>query len=103
MAETTKNKKRLHGSVQEHVVYDEDTISLKRKKSENQNTVKSEERANRAFQRFLSQCNVDSTEYWFYTEPELDNYLAKFYLGARKFASETDPTFQKDPDQKSRK
>ena len=103
MEKSKKINKHTFSDIQRHVVYDEDEISLKKKKSENKNTVKSEERANHAFQRFLTQCNVESTEYWFYTEPELDSYLAKFYLGARKFASDTDPSFDEDPDQKSRK
>ena len=103
MAEINKNGKRQISKIQGHVVYNDEEISMKKKKSENQNTVKSEERGDRAFQRFLTQCNADSTEYWLYTEPELDSYLAKFYLGAREFPNDDDPSFQEDPEQKSRK
>ena len=103
MQQAKKTTKHQCSDIQGHVVYDDEQISVKKKKTDNQNTLKSEERANCAFQRFLAQCDVEDTNYWFYTEPELDNYLSKFYLGARKFATDTDPTFDEDPDQKSRK
>ena len=103
MADNTKAKKHQSHDIQGHVVYDDDQISVKKRKSENQNTVKSEERVNRAFQRFLAQCDVKSTDYWYFTEPELDKHLAKFYLGACKFSTDEDATFDEDPDQKSRK
>ena len=82
MESTKKTQKRQLGELQGHVVYDDEQISVKKRKSENQNTLKSEERAHHAFTRFLTQCNVDSEDYWCFTEPELEKYLAKFYLGA---------------------
>ena len=48
------------------------------------NIEKSEKKAHKAFTRFLTQLSCPNTDYWYFDEPELDNYLAKFWLGVQK-------------------
>ena len=69
-------------------------IEEKKQKLTNSNTTKQEERADRAFRKLLEECGVESTEYWLYTEPELDYYLGKFYFGARKDIDSDDEQMQ---------
>ena len=64
------------------------------------NTVKSDNKADRAFRRFLTSSGCTNTDYWFFEEPELDNYLAKFWLGVRK---EEDIDSDSENDQKDQK
>ena len=49
---------------------------------ENQNSVNSEKRADKAFRQFLSESGSKSVEYHLFEE-ELDNWLYKFWFGAR--------------------
>ena len=67
-----------------------DDLETKSKKCKNDNTIKCERRADKAFTTFLIAMGVpeNETDYWNYTEPELDNFLAKFWFGARKYIPE---------------
>ena len=75
--ETPKVKKR-------NKILSDEEIESKKQRFTNSNTTKQEERADRAFRKFLQECGAVSTEYWLYEEDELDNFLGKFYFGARK-------------------
>ena len=50
----------------------------------NKNTIKQEQRAQRAFEYFLKEAGADSTDFWLYPTEDLDQWLGKFYIGARK-------------------
>ena len=52
--------------------------------------MKCEKKAHKAFTKFLTQMGCNDLEYWLYEEPELDNYLAKYWLGARKYTQHKD-------------
>ena len=43
----------------------------------------------------MTQCGEVNLEYWSYEEPELDNYLSKFWFGARK---NPDSDYESDKD-----
>ena len=68
------------------VLMNDSDLEIKTKKCKNENTEKSEKRADKAFTNFLITigCDPNQTDYWNFTEPELDGYLAKFWFGARK-------------------
>ena len=76
------------------VVYTDEEIRAKQEAGKNKNTTKTEERADRAFRKFLAECGETNLDYWSYDEPELDNYLSKFWFGARKCPDEY---FEEDP------
>ena len=88
------------------LVINDDEFEEKTKRSKNNNTEKCEQRAHKAFVNFLMANGVDenSTDYWNYTEPELDKYLARFWFGARKDICEGDEENynSEDPDMKDR-
>ena len=71
------------------VLSDED-LDIKTKRNKNENTLRAEKKADKAFTNFLIAMGLpeDGLEYWNFTEPELDNYLAKFWFSARKTSSE---------------
>ena len=77
-------KKKLKLSSNKAVIYSDDQIKEKQKAGKNINTTKTEEWADRAFRKFLAQCGETNLDYWYYEEPELDNFLSKFWFGARK-------------------
>ena len=85
---------------------DDKDLEFKTKKAKNENTEKTEKRANKAFTNFLivMGCPPDKTDYWNFTEPELDSYLAKFWFGSRKDICEGDTVTneEEDPQQKNR-
>ena len=64
------------------IVYSDSEIASKHEASKNRNTTNSENHANSAFQKFLSQAGKDDLQYWFYDEEELDSMLTKFWFGA---------------------
>ena len=87
------------------IVLDDEELEQKTKKCKNYNTEKSEARADSAFRKFLMAMDVpeDKTDYWNYTEPELDNFLAKFWFGARKgICDEENESQEEDPQLKQR-
>ena len=71
------------------ILSDED-LDYKTKISKNDNTLKAEKKADKAFTNFLVAMGVaeDQTDYWNYTEPELDKYLCKFWFSLRKTTGE---------------
>ena len=82
-------------SIAKNIVYTEEQIKAKQEGQKNKNTIKTEERANRAFQRFLHDCGETDLNYWNYDEPDLDGFLSKFWFGARKSA---DSDYESDAD-----
>ena len=58
----------------------------KSKRCKNDNTLKCEQRADKAFKTFLitNGCNANEVNYWNFSEPTLDKYLAKFWFCASK-------------------
>ena len=87
-------KKKFKGNCK-NIVYTDEQIKAKQDGQKNKNTIKTEERANRAFRRFLHDCGEVDLDYWNYDEPELDNYLSKFWFGARK---SPDSDYESDQD-----
>ena len=83
---------------------DDEQLEIKTKLCKNDNTRKIERCAHKAFTKFLITMGVpeDNTDYWNFTEPELDNYLAKFWFGACKDICEDEDDSQQDPDMKER-
>ena len=77
-------KKKLKQQKSKCVLYTDQEIEAKQQAGRNINTTKTEEWADRAFKRFLSECGELNLDYWYYQEPELDNFLSKFWFGARK-------------------
>ena len=96
-------KKRKPEKDNVQVIYTDQEVENKGQKVKNKNTLRGELHADKAFRRFLDQAGVSNTEYWTYPIDDLDKYLAKFYLGARKYATDDDPSPEEDPEQKSRK
>ena len=96
--EPVKKKKKTEKS--KLIVYTDDEIKAKQDAGKNKNTMKTEERADRAFCRFLQQCGESNLEYWNYEEPELDSFLLKFWFGARKDPDSDYESDSKDPDRK---
>ena len=82
------------------VIYSDAEIKAKQEARKNRNTTKTEERADRAFRRFLSQCGETDLNYWNYTEPDLDAYLSKFWFGARKDPDSDYKSDNEDPERK---
>ena len=82
----------------------DDELELKSKKCKNDNTIKSERKADKAFTKFLIAMGVDpdKTDYWNYDEPSLDSYLAKFWFGVRKDVTENSQDADDDPELKDR-
>ena len=93
--------KKLKKDRTKFVVYTDEEIAAKHAAGKNKNTTKTEERADRAFRRFLTECGEEHTEYWNYTEPELDNFLSKFWFGARKDPDDDYESDTDDPEKKS--
>ena len=92
-------KKKTKVERNQFVVYSDDQMKEKHEAGHNKNTTKTEERANRAFQKFLRQCGETNVDYWYYKEPELDCYLSKFWFGARK---DPDSDYESDNDDPER-
>ena len=68
MMEPQKKKQKI-----KCIVYTDEELIKKQEAGKNKNTTKTEERANRAFQKFLMQCGESNVEYWLYKEPETDS------------------------------
>ena len=60
-----------------------DEIAKKQQKLQNKNTAKNETKAVNAFTEFLSQIGVEDTNFFDYTEQELNKYLKMFWFNAR--------------------
>ena len=61
----------------------DEEIKQKKESLKNKNTQNADKRAETAFRNFLSDAGCDSTEFWFFTEHDLDSWLSKFWFGAR--------------------
>ena len=98
----TRPKQRKISDNYQHVVITDNELDKKLQGDKNINTEKSEKRAHKAFTNFLKQHGATDLVYWYFEEPELDNYLAKFWLGCRKINTEDgsdvdeDDTVKKD-------
>ena len=84
--ETKTNKRKLLQDLQ----LSDDQLEKRLKEGQNKNTVKSECKADKAFTRFLTANGAECLEYWYFEEPELDNWLAKFWLCVRKDENDSD-------------
>ena len=84
--ETKTNKRKLLQDLQ----LSDDQLEKRLKEGQNKNTVKSERKADKAFTRFLTANGAEGFEYWYFDEPELDNWLAKFWLCVRKDVNDSD-------------
>ena len=72
--------------MKQFLVLNNEELDQKTKRCKNDNTEKAERCADSAFKNFLITMEVppDKTNYWNYTEPEFNTFLAKFWFGARK-------------------
>ena len=71
------------------IILDDEQLAKKSKEQVNKNTEKSDKRADRAFRNFLVACGraENDCDYWDFTPESLDDYLAKFWFGARKYVN----------------
>ena len=85
------------------ILSDED-LENKTKKSKNDNTLKCEQRVDKAFKNVLiaNGCDKNELDYWNFTEPTLDKYLSKFWFSTCKNIGNDDKksTNQGDPELK---
>ena len=99
MAEPDVNigSKRKKDQAKDLIITDED-LQHRSIGGKNINTIKCEKKADKAFWLFLKSNECSDTEYWFFEEPELDNYLAKFWLCVRKEdTSDSEESGEDDP------
>ena len=92
-------KKKLKTKSDRFVLYSEQELKSKHDASINKNTKHSEDRANSAFQKFLTQAGKTDLNYWLYEEDELDLMLEQFWFGARK---DPDNCYDSDEDDSQR-
>lgn len=69
-------------------ILSDDQVAAKKKKLENENTIKQEKRADTAFTLFLQASGETDLEYWDYDNNKLDKYLGKFFFGVEKAEGE---------------
>ena len=93
-------KKKPKTDRNKFIVYTDEELKAKHEAGKNKNTMKTEERADRAFRKFLSEWREKQLDYWNYEEPDLDSYLCKFWFGARK---DPDSDFESDSEDPGRK
>ena len=76
----------MAASKQRFILLDDEQLAKKNDDLKNSNTEKSNRRADRAFRSFLQAMGRETNDcdYWDFTEESLDDYLAKFWFGARK-------------------
>ena len=94
-------------SKQRFVLMNDSDLERKNESQKNGNTEKSNRRADRAFRTFLEAMGRETNDcdYWDFTEESLDDYLAKFWFGARKNVqddSEEESQETEDPELKCR-
>ena len=83
-----KGEKRKKEGLDQFVLLSDDDLNKRIKMGKNINTEKSEKKAHKSFTNFLVQLGCADLDYWLFEEPELDRYLAKFWLGLRKSEEE---------------
>ena len=83
------------------LVWTDEDLDDKTKKSKNDNTLKCEQRADKAFRNFLvaNGCDQNELDYRTFIEPTLDKYLSKFRFYARKsnFTDDEESIHDEDP------
>ena len=67
---------------------DIDEIKQKQQDLRNSNSVKNEKKSSEAFKAYLEQIKVENTDFFTYSEPELDGHLATFWWNARTRSGE---------------
>ena len=65
------------------VEFSSEDIELNNANQVNRNSLKNEEKAVCCFKLFLEQNKVENTDFLTYSDEDLDQWLAKFYWGAR--------------------
>ena len=80
----------------------DDELEEKSKKSKNDNTIRCEQRTDKAFRNFLlgNGCDQNDLDYWYFSEPRLDKYLSKFWFCARKNITCEEDSQEEDPELK---
>ena len=86
----SKQTKTVKRKLPQDLSLTDDQLDKKLKEGQNENMVKSEKKAHKAFTHYLSQNGAVDLNYWFFEEPELDNWLAKFWLCVRKEEDDSD-------------
>ena len=78
----------------------DDKLEEKSKKSKNDNTIRCEQRADKAFRKFLlaNGCDQNDLDYWYFSEPRLDKYLSKFWFCACKNITCVEDSQEEDPE-----
>ena len=76
--------KKIKGNNSRFVLYSDEQLKIKHDASINKNTKHSEDRANNAFVKFLSQIGKSDLNYWLYEEDELDLMLEKILVWCKK-------------------
>ena len=74
-----KTKGEKHKNDQDLQLSD-NQLEKKLREAQNVNTVKSEKKVHKALTRFLSASGATDLNNWYFTETELDKWLAKFWL-----------------------
>lgn len=64
--------------------HSKEEVKEKRNDLLNKNTIANEEKAVRAFVAFLEETGVEDTDFFNYTDEELDSQLSSFWFSARK-------------------
>lgn len=77
MVEPAKKKQRF-------IHHSDEEMQEKQEKLQNSNTIANEKKAVRAFKAYLEEIGEENTDFFTYTEEELDRHLSKFYFSARK-------------------
>ena len=80
----------------------DDELEEKSKKSKNDNTIRCEQRADKAFRNVLlaNGCNQNDLDYCYFSEPRLDKYLSKFWFCACKNITCEEDSQEEDPELK---
>ena len=99
----SKQNKAIKRKLPQDLTLTDEELDKKLREGQNENTVKSEKKAHKAFTRYLSQNGAEDLNYWFFEEPELDNWLAKFWLCVRKEEDDTDSETESQQDDHDRK
>ena len=83
-------QKLKNEQLNQHILFSKEELLKKVKLVKNASTKKSEDKADRAFTKFLSQLGATDLNYWISEESELKNHLTKFWLGLHKYMNKDD-------------
>ena len=96
-------KKRKSDQNKDLIISDED-LQRRLLGGKNINTINCEKKADKAFRQFLESNGCTNSDYWYFEEPELDNYLAKFWLCICKDDhSDSEDSGPEDPEKRDQK